>query len=214
MTDMNSALMKLAQDERPDLIEKTAHAVAELELISPELAQEVSAEIGGILLHATEKGKTAAVSEATREAAKAFGGRAGNFGMVLGGTLVAGLGAAIASDLYDAAKRGLTKGGNFRRIMEANPKLKSEHSKGDLARAFSTLHRYGPEFSADPLVGGALLSHIASFPEMSHKQVIELISARKNLSEAKSKFYSPSGLSNLGGQLVDTRSKGKPEAKP
>lgn len=171
-------LLQAANAARPDLISKTASAMALLGKVSPGHAEDLYEEVGAILSHTQEK------------VAAADWGR---FGMGVAGTLAAGLSASIATDLYDAAKRGLTKGTNFKRIMSANPELhaKFKANPTEMRRAFDSVHRYAPEFTADPLVGGNLLNAAFDAPEAALGAIKDIIGARKSLQEAKAKQYSP-----------------------
>lgn len=185
--DMNDFL-KIANETSPELIEKTAVALAVLEKISPEHAEEVRGDMEKVLARPIEHmeknaGAAAAVSkvwEATPTPLKA--------GL---GALGAGLGAALATDLYDVARRGLTKGRNFKRIMDANPELSKGYEKRLLSGSYSTLHRYAPEFTADALMGGTILKAMAETPDNQLNIIKTLLDSRKNLIEAKGKQFSP-----------------------
>jgi hypothetical protein len=96
----------------------------------------------------------------------------------------------MATDLYDTAKRGLNKGRNFRHIMLANPELKKT-DKERLHNAYDALHRYAPEFTADPMVGGSLLKSVIDLPGNEHTVIKDLINARKNLLDSKRSQYQP-----------------------
>lgn len=168
-------------DAHPELMSKTAQMVAALEKISPEFVPDVTADFNTIFSVLDEK--TAAISPDTM-------GGLQRFGLGVAGTVAGGLLGAVATDLYDAAKRGLTKGRNFNRIMEANPNLKREVDPKSLRMAYNTLHRYAPDFTADPLVGGALLKQVSELPQMSHKTIVELIGARKDINDAKGRHFS------------------------
>lgn len=186
MTTDSASLLQVAQQASPGTIEKVAQILHVLEKDEPYFAEGLKSDIRDVLNYATEK-----------TAASMQGHGMGGFGMALGGTLLAGLGASIATDLYDAAKRGLTKGSNFRTIMKANPEL--AHLEGvdqrRLRTSFDAIHRYAPEFTSDPVVGGALLRTMATQPAGSeHQQIMTLMQARKNLQEAKHKQYSPQNV--------------------
>ncbi len=180
-----ASLLKAAQQAAPEMIEKVAHILHVLEKSEPFFADELKNDIRNVLDFATEK------------TAAPLGGQApgmGGFGMALGGTLLAGLGASIATDLYDASKRGLTKGRNFRMIMKANPELAELEgvTPSRLRASYNAIHQFAPEFTSDPVVGGALLKTMATQPTGSeHQQIMTLMQARKNLQEAKHKQYSP-----------------------
>lgn len=184
-------ILKAVSEAQPELMAKTAQIVAITERLHPEFVPGIIADFETICSVVNEK--TAAMQD--------FGERFGRpLALHVGGTVAGGLMSAIATDLYDAAKRGLTKGRNYQRIMEANPNLKREVDKRSLSMAFDALHRYAPDFSSDPLIGGALLKNIAELPNMSHKTVIELIGAQKNLAEGKGRHFAE--MSKLGPVLT------------
>jgi hypothetical protein len=190
---MNSTdFLKLASLVKPELIEKTAKALAALELVSPEHANELKAEMDAIIarpLQLMEKnaGAASAIASAYGKVPQGVKTVA-----VLGvGSALAGLGSSIATDLYDAARRKFTSGRNFKRIMDANPELSKGFDKKQLKATFDTLHRYAPDFTADALMGGSLLSAMAQVPGNEKNFIVELINSRKNLADAKSKQYSP-----------------------
>jgi hypothetical protein len=177
---MNTAeILYAAEQVRPDLLEKTATALALLERLSPHHEAQLREELAEITGYTH-----------TKLAAAAGYGPMSRFGAALGGTLIAGLAGSMATDMYDAAKRGLTKGTNFRSIMRANPELK-QFDKERLNRSFDALHHYAPEFTANPLLGGSLLKSVAEVEGNEHVIIRDLINARKNLQDAKHTQYSP-----------------------
>lgn len=178
---MHAELLKLAHAARPDLIDKVAVGMVVLEKLFPEEAEEVKANFAFITGKAEEGVKTAAPN-------------LGRFGMAVGATVAAGLGSAIASDLYDEMKRGMSRGRNFKNIMNANPDLIKAYDKSQLRSSFNVVHRYAPEFTADPMMGGALLKSLTEMPQSEHQVIEKLINARKNLIEAKRKQFSPSSF--------------------
>lgn len=162
--------LKLADETAPELLMKTAGAVAALEKIAPGFVPDVYRGFEEVAEYVTEK--TAA--------------NWGGLGASVGGAVLGGLGVSIAGDLYDVAKRGLSAGRNFRRIMDANPSLKHDVDPARLKPAFDAIHRYAPEMTADPMVGGSLLRAITELPPGSeHSLISNIISARKNLGDAR-----------------------------
>jgi len=75
-------------------------------------------------------------------------------GAGVGATIATSIAINLAGDAYDALRRGLTKGRNYKKMIQANPDLKGMPSQHTM-RAFSTLHRFNPEFSGDPYVAGS-----------------------------------------------------------
>ena len=108
------------------------------------------------------------------------------------GSAAAGIGAAaaasvaysLAGDMYDALKRGITKSRNYRSMLQEHPDLR-ELPVQDVQRAFSTLHRFNPEFAGDPTVAAQFVRQNATLQEPNIKGLTELVGARKNLHEVK-----------------------------
>ena len=173
---MNSQdLIVAANEERPDLMEKTAAILNVVGKFDPWFAQGILEDIDGVTQHALYK---VAASPAAV------------WGAAVGGTLLSGLLGSVATDLYDVAKRGLTKTRNFNEIMKVNPELR-HIDKERLRRSYDALHRYAPEFTADPLLGGTLLSAVAKVPGNEHVVIKDLLNARKNLQDATHTQYRP-----------------------
>lgn len=176
-------ILLAAGEACPDLMEKVAEAIVHLEETDKQAATELLGEIDAIVNYASVKTASAAPSTLLQSAKSGA--------LVVGGMLGAGLAAAVATDLYDAAKRGLTKSTNFKRVMEANPDLRKSVDKDRLRQSFDAVHRYAPEMTADPLVGGAILKSVAELPGNEFTSIKAVIDARKSLQEAKHKGYSP-----------------------
>jgi hypothetical protein len=191
----NTEIMKLANVEAPELVHKTAELVADLEENYPEFGDEVMADFRHIL-DRVRSGleKNASVASAAVQAAKYIGSKATTIAKSdgvrrAGYAVAAGLGAALATDLYDAARRGLSKGGNMKRILDANPDLKRQvRDQKELYVLFNTLHRFAPDLTSDPMLGGAMMMQMVNTPpELRVKLVQELISSRKNVIDSKQK---------------------------
>lgn len=170
---MNVAeVMSAVYEVEPSKMEKVAKAILVVEHIDADLARELKDELSYIADYSVEK--TSAVN--VRDVATTVG---------IGAATMAGAGllAAVATDLYDAAKRGLTKGQNFKRIMDANPQFKSQ--KPQALAAFNAVHRYAPELTADPLVGGSLMNAIIQMPDGAYNTIKDVAGIRKNLQDSK-----------------------------
>lgn len=196
-------LFQLVNESAPEIVGRTALAVAEMERDSPDAFNETLLNFHSIAeraLQGVEKHAgvlSTAVSTAKQVATSDFSKR-------MGLAASAALGIAVATDLYDAAKRGLSKGGNFKRVMDANPDLKRQvDDPKKLYTSFDTLHRFAPDLAADPMLGGALLLRLAKAPaEMAPEMIQNMINARKNLVDTKrSQFGMSAGLGKiLGGR--------------
>lgn len=168
----HAELLQAAAEERPDLLEKVAKTLYVLENTDPEEASVLTEKIAAITGVAKEKIAGEFVDKAL------VGGA---------GMLLAGLGAAVATDLYDAAKHGLTKTRNFRRIVETTPELQ-QYDQGRVKSVYNALHKFAPEFTADPVLGGAVVANLAASPVgAEHTLLLQMVRARKELQEAKHK---------------------------
>lgn len=178
MTD--NELLSAVEKAEPALLAETMEMLSEL---PSEFEKDVYEDFSTILSMVHEK--TAALSDQAKSVA-----------LGVGGTVAGGLLSSIATDLYDAAKRGLTKGRNFDRIMSANPELKKDLDRKAMMSAFNTLHKYAPEFTADPLVGGVLVRQLAEIPATSFKTVTELLGARKDFQDSRGRHFEGLAKSN------------------
>lgn len=177
-------LISLAEKSAPAVMAKTAQVVQMLERLAPDFVPDVISDFKIVTDHTTEK--VAGLKDSALGLGKEYGAKAG---LALAGAL----GTAIAADLYDAARRGLTKGMAYNRIMKANPNLKSRvEDPSRIKPSFDALHRYAPEFMADPIMGGALLVQMANqMPGNEHVMLDGLISNRKNYLETKNRQFQP-----------------------
>jgi len=190
-------ILTTISEEQPEMMAKIAGHLEAIDKECPDFMPGVMKDFDIICSMTSEK-VAASTGKAVKSALKAA--RFGPMAIAVGGTLAGGLLSSISTDLYDAAKRGLTKGRNFDRIMDANPNLKRELDRKQMLMAFDALHRYAPDFTADPLIGGALLKQVAELPQMSHKTIIELIGARKDLLDAKGRHFND--ISKLAPRLI------------
>ncbi len=91
---------------------------------------------------------------------KSIGSSVGQGGLAmakgLGATALGGIGLALAGDAYDATRRAITKTRNYKRMMASNPDLKDKPAH-QVQAIFSTLHRFNPDFSGDPVVSGSFV---------------------------------------------------------
>jgi hypothetical protein len=175
-------LLAAAYDANPEFVEKTAKALYVLERTDPVGARELSEDIEALTAFTTEK--VAGINATHIGTQLAVG---------TGSLLAAGLASSIASDLYDSAKKGLTKSRNFNRIMDdpSNKALLKGTDASVLRRSFNTFHRYAPEFTADPLLGGSILKAMTEVPENNLVNIKDLISAQKALRETQGSQFKP-----------------------
>jgi hypothetical protein len=86
--------------------------------------------------------------------------------MFIASSVAAGVATNLAGDLYEAARRGLTKSRHWSNMLKANPDL-AEQAQSDPAvkTMFDTLHRFNPEFAGDPHVAASWVKTQISFPD-------------------------------------------------
>jgi hypothetical protein len=160
------ALIKHAGDAAPELMQKTAAVLVQVEAEAPENLAWVAGELDAIAQHTFDK-----IAEI---------GAWGKWGLAVGTGAVAGIANDLAGDLYASAKRGLSKSRNLTAIMKINPELKAM-DKHRLQLSFDAIHRYAPEMTADPLVGGALLKSVADVSGNEAVAIKNIIDMRKNV---------------------------------
>lgn len=110
--------------------------------------------------------------------------RFGNAAAGVGAMAATGIAYSLAGDMYDAVRRGISKSRNYRTMLRENPDLKQLPAT-NVQKAFSTLHRFNPEFASDPTVAGSFVRRQAQYPEFDPNQLANLIGARKNLTDIR-----------------------------
>ena len=172
----SNEFLTAAYKANPEFLEKTAQALLILEQWEPTFAAELAADIE-------------AITTTTMEKVASFGNTVLKGAGAVAAAVSIGVGTAVAGDLYDAAKRGLTKGSNLRNILIQHPNLRLGDKKV-LLDSFTTLHRYAPEFTADPVLGGQLLHRMIELPHDQHNLIKDLLASRKVLTDAKKNQFS------------------------
>ncbi len=158
---MNTAIMEKVAESDPDTYQfliSTAPAVQ----TSP-FKDEIVGELDGIMKQA---------------------GMVGGIGAQMGVNIGSGIAMALAGDMYNAVKRGITKSTYYRAMLDENPDLKKMDAK-DVQNAFSTLHQFNPDFASNPHVAGAFVRKNAQFPEFDATQLNNLVSSHKSISDTK-----------------------------
>lgn len=180
---MDKRILEAAQEADPETMQKVAESLAETD---PEFLDEVFQDFEFISTLTLEK--SAAIPDSVKQRAI---GLAKDSARLVGIAGAAALGTSIAAELFDVAKRGLTKSRNFKRIMQYAPGMKAEVSDPSRIKpAFDALHRYAPDFTADPMLGASLLKSLANQPPGNeHVLITNLLNSRKTLGEIKSKQF-------------------------
>lgn len=188
---MDKRYLEAANQAEPELMQKTAQALSLIEKLAPEFLPDVLQEFETIASVTTEKLAAAPSAASSRVFSSPVGQAAIGVAASIGVGVAASLGSAIAADLFDTAKRGLTKARDLRRIMASNPKLREEVNDPErLKPAFNALHHYAPDLMKDPLVGGSLLKSLANqAPGNEHVLIRDLIGSRKNLVDIRNNQF-------------------------
>jgi hypothetical protein len=184
-------LLKIAHAVEPQKMDSVAAMLFLTEKLDPEFGKEASEGIQFILERASSGLEKTANEEGMSKAEKFLRSPGGVAAMVVGGPMVGSLGTALATDMYEWARQKLTASGNFKRILKENPHLEESFTKGELRKSFDTLHRFGPEFTADPYLGGQLLFSATKSPENKTTIIREMLGNRKNLVEIKQRQFAP-----------------------
>jgi hypothetical protein len=137
-----------------------------------------------------------------------FGGAASSgFGHAVG-TLAAGAGISLAgmaaTDAYRAIKGSVMKGRNYKGMLDENPDLGAKRDAKKVQKAFSTLHKFNPEYASDPFVAGEFVRNTLDMDRVDIGTVNSLTQARKNITDAGRHNYSfdPGGLMQAGSSLM------------
>lgn len=193
-------LLQAAHDAQPETMNKVAAMLFLADRLDPELAAEYAKDAVVILGRATEGMEKLSDLSAMQQV-----------GVGVGSAVAGALGTSIASDLYDYAKRSLSASRNFNNILKTNPGLLESHDKAHLRSAFNTIHRYGPEFTVDPMAGGALLRAAAGAPESIHLLVSGISKNRKEVIDAKRKNFEP--RLDMGGSYMTATHRAEDKAE-
>jgi len=160
------ALVKHVGEVAPEVMQKIAAVLVQIEQENPGDESWAARELDEIAQHTINK-----VAEI---------GALGRWGIAVGTGVAAGIANDLAGDLYSSVKRGLSKSRNLKAIIAANPDLKT-FDKTRLQQSFDAIHRYAPEMTADPLVGGALLKSVADVSGNEGVAIKNIIDMRKNV---------------------------------
>lgn len=117
--------------------------------------------------------------------------------LFIASTIGGGVALSLAGDLYDAARRGLTKSRHWSAMLDANPDL-ADRAKEDpnVQVMFNTLHRFNPEFSGDPHVAASFVKAQLEYPDD--------VGIPQNLVKAHNEIRSSSGFRPLPGMPLKT----------
>lgn len=178
MTDIMQKVAEVAP-KHYDFFLKTASEVK----ASP-FKDEIVSELDGLMKKAMNwQGMKSGLGAMGRGAMQGMGAVGG----AVGAAAVGGIAMALAGDMYDATKRGITKTRNYQAMMSANPDLKQLPAK-QVQNMFSVLHRFNPDFASDPTVAGAWVKRQATYGEDSLGNANELktlVDARKNINDTR-----------------------------
>lgn len=150
---------------------------------------EIVAELSGIMKKAMS---AAEVAGDVAEEAPGWGARAAQGFNKLpkavrwgAGAMAAGVALNLGGDLYEAAKRGLTKGRHYKKMLEANPDLRGKAKTPFVRRHFNTLHRFNPEYAGDPNVAGSYVRQNMEMATDDLNGIHALVKARRDVQSAR-----------------------------
>jgi hypothetical protein len=174
---MNGKLLLKVASENPENLKKLAYVEGVMsELIDDEEFLQEQKD----LITNTEK------------LAFSFGGvgDVAKKGLGVAGLAGAGvIGTALVNDMYDTAKKALTKKRNYERMLMANPDLE-EYPADKVKAYFTSFHEHGgPELSGDPYLAGDFVRQHTEFAGRgmvdSVKKLVD-IRAQKNKAQSLS----------------------------
>lgn len=171
MSDIN-LMAKVAQvaPEQYAYLIKTAEEVR-----SSPFRDEIVAELEGIMKKA---------NAATDAASGAWGAlpKPVKWGL---GAMAAGVALNLGGDMAEAVKRGLTKGRDYKNMLEANPDLRGNSKSPFVKRHFNTLHRFNPEYAGDPYVAGSYVRQNMEMATDDLQGIHALVKARRDVQGAR-----------------------------
>jgi hypothetical protein len=163
-----------------ELLEKTA-----AEINRDPYRDDILKEMGAIikkaearLVESIEKTAGMKVLRPWQEHAK---GMMAGVGMMAAG----GIALALAGDLYEAAKRGITRGRDYKKMLAANPDLDRPGKAAKVQSSFRTLHRFNPDFAGDPNVAGSYVRQAIELPGSELNTTQSLVKARADLKRSR-----------------------------
>ena len=103
-------------------------------------------------------------------------------GAALGGAF--GMAQRAGESGLGAATGRIQKASRYKKMVEANPDL-GEADPQVTQRAFSTLHKFNPEYASDPMVAGTFVRNVVDQERLDIGAVNSLVQARKSMADQK-----------------------------
>lgn len=185
-------LFQAAEKEAPETMKKVAASLFLIEQLAPEFLPNVMENFEKIAARVEVLEKKAASSSRLAQAfesLKSNAGRATKQGLLAaGGAVAAGLGMAVATDLYRAARQGLTATRNWKRMLEVAPEL-NEFDKAKVRQSFESVQHLAPDIAADPMAASSITYRLTHAPLSDHDRILrDTIDMQKNRVQS---VYSP-----------------------
>lgn len=182
----STGLPKMADDHIMSKVAKEAPDIYEYLLKSREAI--MNDEFADVLIgEMDELIKNASVASATSSAkkgAKAVGEYALGAAKVIGAGVGSAIAVSLASDLYDAIKRGMTRTKSFDNMLKVNPELKKK-PKNEVKQLFGVLHRVAPGLAGNPTIAASFVHNQMALESGVDIQTVKtLIDAQKGLSQS------------------------------
>ena len=139
--------------------------------------------------------KTAAMFRGPGEAL-GYGAKIMGLGALLGvGSLGATAGVQAVAQKVKDYQSSIDKAKNYKAMLDANPELATKNVDAKMVqRHFDTLHRFNPEYAADPVVAGTYVQNSLEFARPNIEALNNIVNARKNLAQAKAQSMIPGAL--------------------
>lgn len=115
----------------------------------------------------------------------------------MAGAAAAGVAMSLGGDMYEAVKRGLTKGRHYKNMLEANPELRAKGNLPFVKRHFNTLHKFNPEYASDPHVAGSYIKGNIDLESDDIGAIHNLVKARREIQQARQMPQGPAGLHSM-----------------
>lgn len=111
------------------------------------------------------------------------------YGTALGAGAVAGATAMnLVREKLKERSDSLKKAKDYKGMLEANPQLRGAEVDAQMVqRHFDTLHRFNPEYAADPMVAGTYVQNSLEMARPNIDALNNVVNARKNLIDAQTK---------------------------
>jgi hypothetical protein len=111
------------------------------------------------------------------------------------------LGSALGGTVINSIRSAMTKGKNYKGMLDVNPDLGKKDSK-QVQLAFNTLSRFNPHYASDPSVAGAYVRQQLDMERVDLNSINSLVAANKSISGGQRPTFDPAGWHQTGSNLL------------